>query len=94
MGFQLLTILLGTCIGESFESIKVDENCLTGFPIQFHLIYLLGVIPILILALGRVLVHLRFVIASFFKDYVSFFLLHFLFRNNKFCIITFNLVEL
>lgn len=70
MGFQLLTILLGTCIGKSFESIKIDENCLTGFPrtisSRLKLTYLLGVVPSYAYFGTRVLVHLRFVLASFF----------------------------
>lgn len=50
MGFELLTILLETCIWKSFGSVKVDENCLMGFPMTishgFKPIYLLGVILI------------------------------------------------
>lgn len=53
MGFELLTILLETCIWKSSESVKVDENCLVGFSMTisygFKPIYLLGVMLILIL---------------------------------------------
>ena len=67
MGFELLTILLETCIWKSFGSVKVGENCLMGFPITtsygFKPIYLLGVILMLDWATGRILVHLRFVLA-------------------------------
>lgn len=62
---------------------------------RLKLTYLLGVvIPMLILALGRVLVHLRFVLASFFLRLCFLFLLLLHFGNNKVCIIIFNLVEL
>lgn len=51
MGFELLTILLETCIWKSFEPVKVDENCLVGFSMTilygFKPMYLLGVMLIL-----------------------------------------------
>ena len=69
MGFELLTISLETCIWKSFGSVKVQKNCLMGFPMTalygFKQTYLLGIILILNCATGKILVHLRFVLVSF-----------------------------
>lgn len=53
MGFELLTVLLETCIWKSFGPVKVDENCLVGFSMTISngltLIYPLRIILMLIL---------------------------------------------
>lgn len=97
MGFELLTILLETCIWKSFGSVKVDENCLMGFPMTishgFKPIYLLGVILIngTRKGFGSFKIYTSLIFFFLGPCFLFLFLLYF---GNKARRIMFNLVEL